>query len=548
MMGLAFRLHRWGIVGYGGFMAFNAALNGAAFLQVAGNTPAQRQALAHSMAILGPAFRWITPPPLRVDSLGGYLDWRALALAPVILGLWGVLAGTGVTRGDDERHLLEHWLGAGVPRRGLVMARMGGFGLAVAAALAIGGMPVVGLSWLTGEPVSVAGLAAESLSLGLVALVFFALGMLCGQLWPTRRAAAGAAAGVLVSAFVWSSLVRLHPGLEFLDWLSPLAVGGRTRSLVPGGAVDWGGILALLVIAAGLATLAAVAFQRRDLSNTLFAGRRRPRLPSRTPPDSSLFRFPIAVRLYQQRLGLAAWSVGLVAWALLWVQLVRPLVQLSRDALAMSGPGSPDMVRILTGSGHGTLFEGTVGFGWFGGLACALLAAYAITEVARWAREEESGQLEATLSAPISRWRVMAHRAVALGLGALALIVAGHLAIVVGTRLDGIVLDPGRLTLASLTLLPVALSFGAAGAALVAYGPRVAVVALSILAVLSYLDPYFAPVFKAPAWLVKLSVFNLYGSPLADGPYWPGLVAMAVIMAVGFAAAMAGMSRHDLRR
>jgi len=145
MIRLAFRLHRSGIVGYGGFMALNAALNGASFIQVAGNTPAQRQALAHSMAILGPAFRWVTPLPVRVDTFGGYVHWRALALLPVILGLWGVLAGTGVTRGDDERHLLEHWLGAGASRRGLVMARLVGFALAMSAALVVGGLPVVAL-------------------------------------------------------------------------------------------------------------------------------------------------------------------------------------------------------------------------------------------------------------------------------------------------------------------------------------------------------------------------------------------------------------------
>jgi len=119
---------------------------------------------------------------------------------------------------------------------------------------------------------------------------------------------------------------------------------------------------------------------------------------------------------------------------------------------------------------------------------------------------------------PSRAGRVIAPRAAALSLGALVLIGASHFAVVVATRLDGIALDPGRLALGSAMWRPVALSFGAVGAWLVGYRPRAAVVALSALALASFLDPYFAPVFKAPAWVVKLSIFDLYGVPLADGP------------------------------
>jgi hypothetical protein len=55
-------------------------------------------------------------------------------------------------------------------------------------------------------------------------------------------------------------------------------------------------------------------------------------------------------------------------------------------------------------------------------------------------------------------------------------------------------------------------------------------------------------VFGWPAWLVRLSVFGLYGTPLVEGLAWPGLAALAVVGLAGFAAAALALAGRDVGR
>ena len=49
-------------------------------------------------------------------------------------------------------------------------------------------------------------------------------------------------------------------------------------------------------------------------------------------------------------------------------------------------------------------------------------------------------------------------------------------------------------------------------------------------------------------WLLNLSVFQLYGTPLLSGIYWTGLWAMVAVVVVGFGAATLLMERRELSR
>ena len=56
------------------------------------------------------------------------------------------------------------------------------------------------------------------------------------------------------------------------------------------------------------------------------------------------------------------------------------------------------------------------------------------------------------------------------------------------------------------------------------------------------------PVLGWPDWLLTLSVFQLYGTPLLSGIYWTGLWAMVAVVVVGFGAATLLMERRELSR
>ena len=55
-----------------------------------------------------------------------------------------------------------------------------------------------------------------------------------------------------------------------------------------------------------------------------------------------------------------------------------------------------------------------------------------------------------------------------------------------------------------------------------------------------------APLFKLPDWMSNLSIFHLYGNPIAGTTSWTAAVWMVVVFAAGFGAALVLMRRRDV--
>jgi ABC-2 type transport system permease protein len=127
-----------------------------------------------------------------------------------------------------------------------------------------------------------------------------------------------------------------------------------------------------------------------------------------------------------------------------------------------------------------------------------------------------------------------------------AIAAAGTVAGWLGVHRQGIPLSSGRLGLAAALLLPFGLSIGAAGAALAGWRPRLALLGLGAVIAISFFLLEFGLVFGWPAWLLRLSVFELYGTPLVTGVWWPGLAALIILSAVGFGIAAAALQVRDI--
>ena len=246
---------------------------------------------------------------------------------------------------------------------------------------------------------------------------------------------------------------------------------------------------------------------------------------------------PIVRDLYERRFGLLVWTAGLSALGALFVVLTRSIVQ---PLLAI-----PALAAYFAFFIKGDVYGSFLGFIWFG-FAQLLMAAFAITQVARWSAEDSDGRLELILSNPISRVRVVAERAVALTLGAMIIAAVSGLAVGVEAHYQSIELDRTRLAEASLLLVPFTLVFGTVGALLASRIPRATVGVLGAFTFASYVIIQLGPIFKLPEWAIDLSAFKLYGQPLTAGVDQTGLVIMLVIVVIGLTASGIMMQRRDI--
>src|SRR3954468_6763171 len=229
---LALRSHRTGIIVMAVMGAIAGALNAAAFLQLAGDTPAARAAFGQEMAVLGKQLAYLLPDPVQLDTLAGYLTWRAFGFLGLIFAIWAILASSGIGRGEEEKGLTEHWLAAGVSRASWLITRASSFTAAAVFALVatFGATELVAASY--GEALPAGPLALQALVLLGVTLASFGIGLIISQLVLTRRTAGSIGAVVVVALYELNAAGHAGMDLGPLDDLSPFALAGRSTPLL----------------------------------------------------------------------------------------------------------------------------------------------------------------------------------------------------------------------------------------------------------------------------------------------------------------------------
>ena len=533
----ALRLGRWGGIGFGALSFVITVAQAAGFYAVSGHTAAERAAFARSMAQIATEFTVILPAPVRVDTVGGYVQWRAYGALPIIVAIWALASATGALRGDEEKGLVEAVLAAGVGRADALFWRFLGF-----AAYAIVFVGAAGLGYAAGvaghDPVDGAGLAGASLEIVALALACYALVALVCQLTSARAATAWAGA-LLLGLFLLNSLGRTLDALRPWTWLSPFHQFDASRPLAPGGSLDVRSTEILFAIAAVAGVAAALAFAYRDLGAPLWHPPRRTVTTTRSYGASALWRVPVVRGLYDRRVGLAVWAAGLAALGAVFVELTRQMV-----APLLELPGLQVYFNQII---RGDVYPSFLGYIWFG-FAQLLVAAFAITQVARWSAEDTDGRLELALANPVSRTALVIERAAVLILGVLVVVVPAGFAVAAQAQHDGITLMSGHLVAATLLFIPFAGFFAAIGSLLAAWLPRATVGVLGGVAFAGYLLTQVGPLFKWPAWTLDLSPFHLYGQPLTEGVDRTGLAVMLAVALVGFAASALLLQRRDLGR
>lgn len=177
-----------------------------------------------------------------------------------------------------------------------------------------------------------------------------------------------------------------------------------------------------------------------------------------------------------------------------------------------------------------------------------MLALFAMMLAMAWPHDLEAGRGELWLSAPIPRWRVYLER---FGAALVAMLLAPltiGLTAILTARFAGLTLDVARVPAAMIGLLALELITAAAVYALAGWLRPTAVVALmGTLIGLSYLADLLNPLLKLPEWVITLSIFHHFGSPLTQPPYWIDWLVMLALAAVILGLGMLRFQRSDVR-
>jgi ABC-2 type transport system permease protein len=533
---LGLRLGRWGVVGFSVLAFVSSIIQAVGFYQLAGHTPEQRAAFASSMTRLASQLTIILPPPTRLDTVGGYVEWRSFGGLAIVFALWALVSAGSTARGDEERGLVESILAAGLSRSRWIASRVIGFaGASFVAALA-GGLGLVAGAATGGESVGVGPILEVAVGLAALGLSCYALTLLIAQLTSARIATATAGA-VLLTLFLVNALSRTFTWLSSWRLLSPFHYYELNHPLAGGGMVNLWAIITVVGMAVVGAVAAAGLFESRDLGSSFLRWPARIRPVSYEPSRSAVWRIAVVRGLYERRLGLAMWAAGLAAVAAVFVSLTKTVIQ---PLLSI-----PALTHFFGGFVGGRLYTSFLGYFWLS-FAQLLFAGFAIAQVARWSAEDSDGRLELTLSTPTSRAAVVIERAVVLTVGALVVALISEAAVLITTHYQAMDVSTEKITEASLLLVPFALVFAAAGSVLAAWNPRAAVGLLGGLAFVSFLVAEVGPIFKWPAWVQDFSAFTLFGMPLSSGIDRGGVAIMVAIIVVGFGASILVMERRDV--
>ncbi|HEY4864565.1 MAG TPA: ABC transporter permease subunit [Candidatus Dormibacteraeota bacterium] len=534
---MAWRLHRRGLIGFsvGGFLI--SLFYGSAFLQAAGSTAASQAAFGRSVSLVAKQFAFIVPLPVHPETLGGYEQYKWLAGAIVMMMIWAALAGVGIGRGDEERGITEQWLASGVSRTRLLLARSAAFGLVLLVACVACVLGIVAIAPAVHQDPNFAGEMLKAVSMAAGLFTCYTIALLISQLPAERQTATALGVGAPVLLLIVNGIADTIDSASWIGVVSPFHWMEKTSSAAPGGTFDLGGTVGLAVAAAALLGVAIPIFRRRDIGSGLFAWGRNSSTPVRVAARNPLLRQPFTEGLWEQRVGLAVWVASTLLLGALMVSVTKSVA----DALF----SDPRLAAVFLHAAAGPPYAALLGLIWFG-IALLLLASYAVVQVSRWAAQDQEGRVEMLLSAPISRSRVIVDRALEFAIASLLIVIGGYIGVAVSLPSSGLQLDAGHVFTASLLLWPFALAFGGLGVAVASRWPRIAVPFLAAFAVVEYFLGDLAPLFRLPDWMANLSVFHLYGNPVAGATSWTPALSMLLVFLAGFGAALALMRRRDV--
>jgi ABC-2 type transport system permease protein len=495
--------------------------------------------------------------PIAFTTPAGYVTFRDFGIfLPLLLGIWTILTGARLVRGEEERGSLEVVLATPQSRTRVLLEKIA----ALVTALGLIAILITCGGWageaLANVQVDVLGLLLAVLNVGLLALFFGMLALFLSQALGSRAAAAGWAGTLLALSYVLDGTGQIVERALWVGRLSPFFYNHASKPLLPSytsmHGLNAGACTLLLLVSVGFAAASVGLFVRREIGSVAFPSRMHD-----TPVERStdtvyalerarrdIFGRTIGLRaLRAQLFSVCWWLIALVIYTGWVTMLAQGMEGLLRTIYA----NAPTLARLFGGQDIGT------NAGFLAGAVFAFVPAvtviFALTQALAFATDLERGHMELILSTPRSRSRIVLERFAAVLVAVLAAPSAIWFSVLAGAYLAHLSVDADHVLAASFGILPlelivVSLVYALAGR--LRAGIILGVVGAFIA--LGFFTELLPALLKLPEWVISLSIFHQYGSPITDSWQWRPLVAMLVIAALLLALGVVQFSRSDVER
>ena len=501
------------------------------------DTIEKRLSFAAQLGGLPPAFQGMLGQMINIERLGGFLSWRTINFMPAILGIWSVVAMSGLLAGELGRGSLDLLATTPLARARLAVEKLGGYLLALIVTMlifAVGtAVAIIGFGTLPEDTVDARQLIGHTVWLYVMTLTPGALAFAVAPV--LGRGGALAAGGLgLFASYLINGYGSSVPALESLEPISYFSLTANHRPLA--GVEDWGSVGVLVAVNLAFLLVGLALFIRRDLLVPT-GGRFR-------PPSFGIFLAGPFTRSLGERMPAAVvWGLGLALFGAIVAGSVDEFVK----ALG-SIPQILEMIKQVFPDADITTAPGFLQLAFFSEAILFISVATTLI-VAGWSSDEGERRLELVLGAPVSRmgWAIRSGLAVLVAIGVTTLIFIGG--VVGATASQAAAGDLGRVA-AGVSVLGL-YSMALAGVGLAVGGlvrPSLAAPVALILAIGFFLLELIGSIAKFPDEVLDLALSRHLGRPMLGDFDWPGMALCAALAIGGVIVCAIGMRRRDIGR
>jgi ABC-2 type transport system permease protein len=499
------------------------------------------------LAAMAAQFAW-NAEAIKADTPGGYATWK-LGTFIVIVAIWPLLAASRTMRGEEERSQMDVLLSVPRPRWRVAVEKVAAIWTALLLIGVIMAVFAFGAARKFEADITFADTLLFGVNLALACAVIAGVALLISQFTHERGPAAGATGVVLVAAVVVDSLHRVIPNTDWISRLSPIYYYNLSKPLIPSYGTNFGALAVQLALALALTGVAILLFVRRDIGDVVPLPGWLRRMQRESPQSQALPERDWSLgSVYGRSMGQIAWAtlwwtVGLAAFAGWLVVIVQQMAS-EFQKLAGTSPMFDQILKQLGGSGAG--FNDTLLSLMFFFMPL-LLMAFAVTQVNRWAADEDDGRLEMVLATPQSRQVVMLGRFAAVATSAVIVAVTTTVAVLIAAAIAGVSLGTGNIVAASLGVVPLALFVAAIGYLGAGWLRTAADTGLlSFILAGWFFITFVGPELKWPDAVQRLSLFYYYGTPVLHGLNFGDIALIVALGVAALALATVRFTRKDI--